>query len=357
MARLSAFLKAYSDSSFTNPHQVALPDSPKDCTGDFTHMGAKYWGFESKRHVATSINPTGDGFTFNAERHHWFELGLTSRSKVNQLTVSTQWFTGNQVPIISALLTDKQTGNTTLALEKQTLAPDANHTFDIDPVWATDCKILCFHEGGISRVNLYGEEGEARYQQQNILVNAEISHISNAHYGRPADAVIGRREQDYMFGWESARTGFGEHALFKLAEEASVESIIVDTYLHRLNPPLSCHIYGAKLSTQALSQIENLASSDLPGWKIVLPDTTEIIPTDFRAYMTDQRYLASGFTEFEIKLHLPNNQLWKPLVSFGQLHPDTWHEFTEIEDTGVVNAIYYMHYPHGGIHGLKVFGA
>ncbi len=357
MMRLAAFLKSYSDSTFTNPHQVALPDEPRDCRGDFTHMGAKYWGFESKRHIATKINRTGDGFHFNAEGHHWLHLGLTSRSKITRLTISTKWFTGNQVPTISAQLTDKQTGEITLVLEKQRLTPDADHAFDIDPTWATDCKILCFHEGGIARVNFYGEEGEALYRQDNILEKAEICHISNEHYGRPADAVVGKREQDYMFGWESARTGFGEHALFKLEKEKSISSIIVDTYLHRLNPPLSCHIFGANFAAEALNDVENLPSLSLPGWKVVLPNAKEIIPEDFRAYMGDQQYLASGFSEFEIKLHLPDNPIWKPLVSFGHLHPDTWHEFTAIEETAAVNAIYYMHYPHGGIHGLRVFGA
>ena len=53
MGFLDAFLISYSDSSFTNPHEVVRPDEPEECTGNFTHMGAKYWGFETARHRAT----------------------------------------------------------------------------------------------------------------------------------------------------------------------------------------------------------------------------------------------------------------------------------------------------------------
>jgi len=355
MTRLPAFLKSYSDSSFTNPHQVALPDSPPDCTGDFTHMGAKYWGFESRRHIATKINDSNDGFTFNSEGHHWFNLGLECKSKVSAINISTKWFTGNQVPIVSVELTDRFSGKTTTVITKESLTPDAEHQFEIVATWATECKLLCYHEGGIARVNLFGEQGEALYQRKNILENAEISHVSNEHYGRPADAVVGNRQQDHMFGWESARTGFGENVLFKLQQNAEIETVIVDTYLHRLNPPLGCHVLGAHFSADELEMIDNLPMNSLPGCKIVLPDQREIFPANFKEYMRQQRYLETGYTEFEIKLHVPEPKVWKPLIRFGTLSPDTWHEFNELENIGAINAIYYMHYPHGGIHGLKAF--
>ena len=91
---------------------------------------------------------------------------------------------------------------------------------------------------------------------------------------------------------------------------------------------------------------------DLP-----LPNHKEIVPNDFRDYMSKQSYLELGYSEFEIKLHLPDPSIWKPLVSFGQLYPDTWHEYNEMETKEAMNAIYYMHFPHGGIHGLKIYSS
>ena len=106
MKFLPAFLISYSDSSFTNPHEVVLPDEPAECTGNFTHMGAKYWGFETSRHLPLSRTETGFRFAHNLT--HEFLIGLTHRSVVEEIHVSTKWFTGNQVPYISIELIDDE---------------------------------------------------------------------------------------------------------------------------------------------------------------------------------------------------------------------------------------------------------
>jgi allantoicase len=349
---LTAFLKAYSDSSFTNPHEVVLPQSPPDCKGNFTHMGAKYWGFETARHRATQISTDGKNFTFDADAHHWFDIGLTHRSEIRKINVSTKWFTGNQVPEISIELIDRKSNERTEVLPRTALNPDAEHEFDIDPMLATDCRVKCFHEGGIARVTLLGTEGEALYDQPNLLLDATISHTSNEHYGKPLDAVKGNRNVQHMVGWESARSGFGESTIFTLPRPALIESVIVDTYMHRLNPPLSCHVFGALLGgDENIDQI----TPTLPGWKLVFPDESEIKPEDFQQYMADQLYLPEH-KQFEIKLYQEPDSPWKPLISFAGLQPDTWHEFDQLESDSEFNVIFYLFYPNGGIHGLKMFG-
>ena len=62
----------------------------------------------------------------------------------------------------------------------------------------------------------FGEALQDRSQPINLLESAAICSVSNAHYGHPADAIVGVREVDYMKGWESARGSFGEHAVFHL---------------------------------------------------------------------------------------------------------------------------------------------
>ena len=59
---------------------------------------------------------------------------------------------------------------------------------------------------------------------------------------------------------------------------------------------------------------------------------------------------------FDIELHLPDDSPWKPLLPFEALRPDTYHRFTNLQDTGPVTHMLYMHYPNGGIHGLKLHG-
>jgi allantoicase len=174
------------------------------------------------------------------------------------------------------------------------------------------------------------------------------------------DAVNGRRQVDYMFGWESARTGFGESALFHLAQPAVIKEIIVDTYQHRLNPPLSCHVFGLQAQdTRSSEQTIEQCMAAKPRWSIVFDDELSVVPDDFTAYMQAKQYLdepTDNARTFTIQLRNEQYDIWKPLVSFGQLRPDTWHRFREIEFTKAVTHILYMHYPNGGIHGLQLYG-
>ncbi len=350
--RLPTFLKAYSDSSFTNPHEVVRPDEPPACTGNFTHMGAKYWGFETVRHTATQINADEQSFSYTPGAHQWFDIGFTHSAVVTSISISTKWFTGNQVPEISIVLRDRHSGAETMVFDHLSLAPDAEQTLDIPPTVATDCHVRCYHEGGIARINLFGEIGSALYAHPNVLLDAAISNTTNEHYGKPADAVRGNREVDHMVGWESARTGFGESTIFSLPRLVRIDRIIVDTYLHRLNPPLSCHIFGAHLEAGGLSD----ALATLPRWKLVYDNQAQVIPDDFQAFMQNKEYLKETDQAFEIKLHIPDASPWQPLIGFAPLRGDCWHEFEKMDSDTPVNVIFYMHYPNGGIHGLRVFG-
>lgn len=356
MQTLPAFLKGYSDSSFTNPHEVVLPDDPRNCKGDFTHMGARYWGFETSRHRATEVNAAQECLTFNADAHHWLDIGLTHQSEIRKIKVSTKWFTGNQVPEISITLIDRKSNERTIAVARRPLNPDTEHEFAIEPVLATDCHVECYHEGGIARVNLLGTLKDPLYDRPNLLLDAAISHTSNEHYGKPNDAIEGDRSVQHMVGWESARSGFGESSIFTLPRTAVIDTLIVDTYMHRLNAPLSCHVFAAHLqAVEANRDIPEEAMASLPRWKLVLPDKTEIIPENFQQYMADKNYLPK-YKQFAIRLHQDADSPWKPLVSFAALRPDTWHEFNQLETRSKINVIYYMHYPNGGVHGLKMFG-
>ena len=352
---LPAFVIAYSDSSFTNPHEVALADEPPACTGNFTHMGAKYWGFETARHRATQLDIDNQRFIFDDNAFHWLQLGLKAPSRVNKVTISTRWFTGNQVP--EAAIDLKRDNDWQEVIPRTPLLPDQDHAFDIEPFEAaTECRIRCYHEGGISRVSLFGEQQGHEETRKNLLETATISHVSNEHYGKPSDAVAGKRDIDYMFGWESARTGYGEFALFHLAQAAHISEVIVDTYLHRLNPPLACHIFGLNLKSE--DSIES-AWQKRPDFVITFEDGTVVVPEDFRAYMATKAFYDEAVSDpsrFSISLRNSAPEIWYPIVPFGELRADTWHQFTAIETSEPLTHILYLHYPNGGIHGLRVYG-
>lgn len=360
MPPIPAFVIAYSDSDFTNPHEMVLPDEPKECgPDDFTHMGKQYWGLETGRHAATTVDTANRWLEYNHLAHNWVTIGLKERAAISKVAVSTKWFTGNQVRAISVILKDELTGAQKEVLTRTPLRPDAEHEFEITPTLATEAHVELYYEGGLSRIRFFGEKAADQMPiRPNLLEKATISHVSNDHYGHPSMAVNGNRTEMHMVGWESARTGFGERALFTLDRPTVVEEIVVDTYLHRLNPPLTCHIFGLTEAAAAAGDIDELLVQ-APRWKIRFGTGLEVIPADFQRYMLDQKYLDEAVEQphrFKIMLDHDQASPWSAIVPFGPLAADTWHRFTQFEHNGPFTHLLYTHYPNGGIHGLKLFG-
>lgn len=357
MKIIPAYIIEYSNSDFTNPHELLFPDDPKDCTIDHTHMGVKYTGLETKRHLATKVSEDYSGFEYNHNLYNWVKIGFKERGEISEIRISTKWFTGNQVRAVSIVLIDELTGEETEVLKKKSLLPDHNHIFKIPSTLATECYCKLYHEGGISRIHFLGEMTKEQIPEKTSLLDkASISHVSNEHYGNPTMAINGNRTDNFMSGWESARTGFGEHALFHLRKPSVISEIVVDTYLHRLNAPLSCHIFGLQIKQGKVIDKEMLQA---PKWKLIFEDGHEVIPNDFQAYMLEEKFLEEEGLDpsnFTIKMHLPFSCPWKPILPFEILRPDCYHRFNQLKSQGTYTHILYLHYPNGGIHGLKIFG-
>lgn len=356
MKIIPAYIIEYSNSDFTNPHELLFPGEPEDCTNDHTHMGVKYTGLETKRHLATKVSNDKLGFEYDHSLYNWVKIGLKERGEISEIRINTKWFTGNQVRAISIVLTDELTGEKSEVIKNMPLKPDHNHVFNIPQTLATECFCKLYHEGGISRMHFLGKRTEKQLPQEtSLLEKAVISHVSNEHYGNPTMAINGNRKDHFMSGWESARTGFGERTLFHLRRPAIVSEIIVDTYLHRLNSPLSCHVFGLKIEEGKDIDEEILLG---PKWKLIFKNGREIVPEDFQAYMLNERFLEEGndTSKFTIRLHLPSHSPWKSILPFELLKPDTYHRFQRLEIHEPFTHVLYMHYPNGGIHGLKIFG-
>ncbi len=356
MKNIPAFIIAYSNSDFTNPHEMVLMDEPKDCTSDYTHMGVKYTGLETCRHLNTHVNEKKHCLEYHHKEHNWVSIGFKQRATILEIQISTKYFTGNQVRAISVVLKDELTNIKTRVLDKMQLQPDRDHSFPITPTIATEASLELYYEGGITRINFLGDLAQQQLpSKENILHKAQISHVSNEHYGHPKTVVFADRKEMYMVGWESARTGFGEQVLFHLEKPTMVKEIVVDTYLHRLNSPLSCHIFG--LNNEKNTDIDQLMAQK-PRWIVVFEDGRQVIPENFQAYMLAQQYLEEAVEnpfDFVIKLHVEDNSPWKPILPFAALKADTYHRFLTFENEGVFTHLLYMHYPNGGIHALKVF--
>lgn len=352
---LPAFILGYSDSDFTNPHEMVLPDEPPSLVGNYTHMGAQYWGLETRRHRTTRLNRAADSFSYDHSSHNWVDIALKGRFVVDEIRISTKWFTGNQVRAASVILHDELHNSSAEVLTRVALNPDSEHSFPIKPTVATGCRVELYHEGGMSRINFFGSPADEQPpERENLLTSAKISHVSNEHYGHPSKAVAGVRKEMHMVGWESARTGYGESALFHLTTPCIPEMLIVDTYMHRLNSPLSSHLFGFSGSD---GEVE-AAMANRPRWKLRFGNGHEIIPEDFQTYMVNEQFLqesAESPHSFTILLHNPGPP-WIPLIPFAPLERDTYHQFPIPKIEAPITHLLYMHYPNGGIHGLKLYG-
>jgi allantoicase len=75
--------------------------------------------------------------------------------------------------------------------------------------------------------------------------------------------------------------------------------------------------------------------------------------------MLEQAYLKETVPDnrnFQVQLHLEKTSPWKAILPFEVLKRDTYHRFSNFENNGPFTHILYMHYPNGGIHGLKMMG-
>ena len=107
---IPAFIIAYSNSDFTNPHELVLPDEPKDCRSDFSHMGVKYTGLETCRHANTSLHAKEQYFEYHHNKYNWVQIGLKDRAAIEEIKISTKFYTGNQVRAVTVIVQDELTG-------------------------------------------------------------------------------------------------------------------------------------------------------------------------------------------------------------------------------------------------------
>lgn len=363
-APLKAYLADYSESNFTNPHDVVRADEAVSHLGRFTPMGAQYDGFETSRGKAWRFE--NGLWMYNHGAHHHLDIGLYERAAIDRVDVSTKWFTGNNVEEVAVYLRDRfnPAAEDVCVIERTKLQPDAMNSFVLDtPVPATACFVKAYSEGGISRVQLYGEaSAQQPFSPANLLERATILALSNDHYGGPDRTFTGKREQDFMFGWESARTGRGEFVLCALDEASTIDGVVVDTYLHRQNATPQAAVYGLSASFNAGHDAEDLLA-DAPRYRMSFADGSSVIPHDLTQFMRSnefaERLRASGAQQVHIESVRPAGSRWKTILPPSSIKADCFNAFgsERMEGTGeAYSHLLVQHGPNGGIHGLKAFG-
>ncbi|KAG0675097.1 Allantoicase [Kluyveromyces marxianus] len=219
---------SYSDQWFADATNLLKPTAPVRDATRFTHAGAWYDGWETRRH--------------NTEEYDWviFKAGVHT-ARIIGCEVDTAFFNGNHAPAISVQalrhedaasapsdISEKDVRWTDV-IEKVECGPSQRHFFLREAL--TDdhynyFKLKMYPDGGIARFRLYGkvvapEQAAASAKPIDLcsIANGAVAiAVSDQHFGSANNLIMPGRGHDMSDGWETSRSRTPGH----------VEGIAVD---------------------------------------------------------------------------------------------------------------------------------
>jgi allantoicase len=248
---LGSRILSFSDEWFAAAENLTTPTEPIRRPGVFTHAGAWYDGWETRRH--------------NVDPYDWvvIRLGVAS-GKVLGVEIDTAFFNGNHAPEIgvegafSSSDEDVKSGKVEweTILEKKECGPSQRQAWILPSLTDkayTHVRLLMYPDGGIARFRLYGKALPVFPQDVNetfdlaAAVNGGLAiSCSDQHFGRIANLLLPGRGVDMGDGWETKRTR-GEHVdwtIIQLGSKGIVEKIVIDTAHFRGNFPQKVQVFA-----------------------------------------------------------------------------------------------------------------
>ncbi|KAG7195953.1 Allantoicase [Scheffersomyces spartinae] len=242
--KLGGKVLKFSDEWFAAAENLIKPKDPIREANRFTHAGAWYDGWETRRH--------------NTEPADYviFRLGVSS-AKLIAAEIDTAFFNGNHAPDISveaALLKDDSEIDTTewtTIIDKVECGPSQRHFFIRKDGLTTDnfthVRLQMYPDGGIARFRLYGQVIPILPLDLSTLVDTASANqggvavaVSDQHFGSADNLILPGRGVDMGDGWETKRSrepGHTDWAIIKLGAPTIAKKIIIDTAHFRGNFP------------------------------------------------------------------------------------------------------------------------
>ncbi len=272
---LGSKVLSFSDEWFAAAGNLISNSPPIRKIGVFTHAGAWYDGWETRRH--------------NPEPFDWviIRLGVAS-GKVKGVEIDTAFFNGNHAPEIAVEgcfnSNDEEVQSESfegweLILGKQECGPSMRQAWELPQLTSkvyTHVRLLMYPDGGIARFRLYGiavpvfPSGQDDVFDLAAAVNGGVAvSCSDQHFGTRSNLLLPGRGVDMGDGWETKRTR-GDHidwAIVKLGAPGEVVKIVIDTAHFRGN-------YPQKVQVFAIRSEKEVAPED-PGWiEVLTPQKT-----------------------------------------------------------------------------------
>lgn len=358
--RLHLELLSYTDSLFTNPHDIVSHSLPLDGRGTFSHVGVRMQGLESRRHLNFRCMDASRGaFVRDASIRNDLHLRVCGGqvAVMDGMEINTAFFTHNNVAIVYSiefLLVDLSTNTSTVThhIERIHLSGDSVTRIDLpDGVKATDIKISC-GEGGITRFHVYGElcDGHFKHKEVDILhnerSNAVIVASSDSTYGDAKLVLRQRREGSVMAGWESCRHSGVHYLIVRMPDQSCVHRIEVDTYMHVLNPFRYVCVLGANLVNdeacrELLPKCKVKSNAELKDW-LSIHDLNQMC--------------ADNASTVEYEMVVGQESGLKQLIPWTAIKADTLHTFYIDANTTEFTHLFVLAVPDGGLHRFGAYG-
>lgn len=272
-APLGSKILSFSDEWFAAAENLLTPTPPIRKPGVFTHAGAWYDGWETRRH--------------NTDPADWVVIRLgTASGKVAGVEIDTAFFNGNHAPEIAvegtfitseaeeeAVKKPDYRGWETI-LGKQECGPSQRHAWQLESITEkayTHVRLLMFPDGGIARFRLYGvavpvfpQSAADVFELSATVMGGVATSCSDQHFGTKDNLLLPGRGKDMGDGWETKRTR-GEHVdwvIVKLGTKGQIESVVVDTAHFRGNFPQKVQVFAGDFDKEPVH--------DDAGWTEIL---------------------------------------------------------------------------------------
>ena len=278
-----------SDEWFAKAENLIKPKPPIRDAARFTHAGAWYDGWETRRH--------------NQEEADYviIRMGVSS-AKLIGCEVDTAFFNGNHAPHISveaAFLelekSDKiEHAQWDTVIAKVECGPSQRHFFVRDSLTDkayTHVRLRMYPDGGIARFRLYGTVLPVHpHDRSAIMDTASVKNggvairVSDQHFGVASNLLLPGRGHDMSDGWETKRSrepGHVDWVIVRLGARTAVRDVVIDTAHFRGNFPQYTNVKG--IDVERDDKVPAYNSSE---WKVLVgdlkaaPDKEHTYPVD-----------------------------------------------------------------------------
>lgn len=240
----------FSDEWFAAAANLIKPKAPIRDASRFTHAGAWYDGWETRRH--------------NVEEADWviFRAGV-ALARIVACEVDTAFFNGNHAPHISVegvrVASDSELGHAPWepVIAKSPCGPSQRHFF-VRPAATetsyTHFRLRMYPDGGIARFRLYGIAEAVLPKDKSVVLDMASAYnggvavrVSDQHFGSADNLLLPGRGHDMSDGWETTRSrtpGHVDWVVVRLGAPTKVHHVVVDTAHFRGNFPQKVNVKG-----------------------------------------------------------------------------------------------------------------